>query len=79
MAVKYFVKAAVSEYQDKDGSQKKRYQSIGVILETKHGLMLSIESLPLMSLKEGKLMAFLNEPEDKQEPRNTVKDDTVPF
>ena len=66
MAIKYFVKAAVSEYEDKaEGKMKKRYQSIGVVVETKHGLMLSLETLPLFSMKEGKILAYLNEPEEK--------------
>lgn len=65
MAITHFVKAAVSEYQDKDGTTKKRYQSIGVIMETKHGLMLKLETLPLFAMKEGGLLAYLNPPEDK--------------
>lgn len=66
MAIKYFVKAAVSEYEDKtDGKMKKRYQSIGVVMETKHGLMLALESLPIFAMKEGKILAYLNEPEEK--------------
>ena len=51
MAITHFVKAAVSEYEDKtDGKMKKRYQTIGVIMETKHGLMLKLETLPLFAL-----------------------------
>lgn len=65
MAITHFVKAAVSEYQDKDGSTKKRYQSIGVVMQTKHGLMLKLETLPLFALKDGGLLAYLNPPEDK--------------
>jgi hypothetical protein len=66
MAIKYFVKAAVSEYEDKtDGKMKKRYQSIGVIMETKHGLMLQLDSLPIYAMKEGSILAYLNEPEEK--------------
>jgi hypothetical protein len=69
MAIKYFVKAAVSEYEDKnDGKVKKRYQSIGIIMETKHGLMLKLESLPIYAMKEGSILAYLNEPEDKAAP-----------
>jgi hypothetical protein len=83
MAIQYFVKAAVSEYEDKaDGKMKKRYASIGVIMDTKHGLMLKIESLPLFALKDGGLLAYLNPPEDKAIPTQQVskefKDD-VPF
>ena len=65
MGIKYYVKAATSEYTDKDGKAKKKYQSIGVVIETKNGLMLKLETLPLLALKEGSLMAYLNEPEDK--------------
>jgi hypothetical protein len=84
MAIQYFVKAAVSEYEDKaDGKMKKRYQSIGVIMDTKHGLMLKNETLPLFALKDGGLLAYLNPPEDKAIPTQQVskefKDDTVPF
>lgn len=66
MAIKYFVKAAVSEFKSDDGSMKKRYQSVGVIMETKHGLMLKLETLPLFAMKEGGLLAYLNEPEEKK-------------
>jgi hypothetical protein len=65
MGIKYYVKAATSEYTDKDGKSKKKYQSIGVVIETKNGLMIKLETLPLLALKEGSLMAYLNEPEDK--------------
>jgi hypothetical protein len=74
MAIKYFVKAAVSEYEDKtDGKMKKRYQSIGVIMETKHGLMLKIESLPMFAMKEGSIFAYLNEPEEKSDQPKLAK------
>jgi len=74
MAIKYFVKAAVSEYEDKtDGKIKKRYQSIGVIMETKHGLMLKIESLPIYAMKEGSIFAYLNEPEEKNDQPKLAK------
>ena len=83
MAITHFVKAAVSEYQDKEGAIKKRYQSIGVIMETKHGLMLKLEILPLYAIKEGGLLAYLNPPEDKAIPTQQVSkefiDDSVPF
>jgi hypothetical protein len=88
MAIKYFVKAAMSEYEDKtDGKMKKRYQSIGVVIETKHGLMLSLESLPFFCMKEGKILAYLNEPEEKaDQPRSAPAaksvdniDEDIPF
>lgn len=86
MAIKYFVKAAMSEYEDKtDGKMKKRYQSIGVVIETKHGLMLSLESLPFFCMKEGKILAYLNEPEEKGAPPASAAksvdniDEDIPF
>jgi len=87
MAVKYFIKAAVSEFKGDDGSMKKRYQTIGIVMETKHGLMLKLESLPIFALKEGSILAYLNEPEEKganTAPSSKVVDfadleDDVPF
>jgi hypothetical protein len=81
MAIRYFVKAALSEYTDKDGKTKKKYQSIGVVIETKNGLMLKLESLPLLSLKEGSLMCYLNEPEEKADFPKTLNDvpEDLPF
>ena len=82
MAITHFVKAEVSEYQDKEGAIKKRYQSIGVIMETKHGLMLKLEILPLYAIKEGGLLAYLNPPEDKAIPTQQVSKEfieDVPF
>jgi len=77
MAITHFVKAVVSEYQDKDGSTKKRYQSIGVLMETKHGLMLKLETLPLWAMKDGGLLAYCNPPEDKAIPTEQVSKEFV--
>jgi hypothetical protein len=71
MAVKYFIKAAVSEFKGDDGSMKKRYQTIGIVMETKHGLMLKLETLPIFALKEGSILAYLNEPEEKGATQTT--------
>ena len=71
--IKYFIKAVTSEYTDKEGNAKKRYETIGTVFEMKKGgLMLSLETLPLHALKEGKLLAYLNEPEDKAIPTQQV-------
>jgi len=82
MAIKYFVKAAVSEYES-EGKMKKRYQSIGIVMETKHGLMLKLESLPIFAMKEGSILAYLNEPEEKAEQPKTSNlatlEDDPPF
>ena len=81
MAIKYYVKAPVSEYTDKDGASKKRYQTIGIVTETKKGdLMLKLEMIPFLGLKEGTLWAYLNIPEDKpQSPSLQQLEDDVPF
>jgi len=86
MSVKYFVKAAVSEYKDQSGAVKKKYQSIGVVLETKHGLMLKIENLPMFAMKEGAIFAYLNVPEEKGSegspaPKNNIDhiEEDIPF
>ena len=86
MAIKYYVKAAISEYQDQAGVNKKRYQTIGIVTETKKGdLMMKLEMIPLLGLKEGSLWCYLNVPEDKPESKNQsnslnqLEDDSVPF
>jgi hypothetical protein len=81
MAIKYYVKAPVSEYTDKDGTSKKRYQTIGIVTETKKGdLMIKLEMIPFLGLKEGTLWAYLNVPEDKpQSPSLQQLEDDVPF
>jgi hypothetical protein len=66
MAIKWYVKAPVSEYTDQNGVSKKRYQTIGIVTETKKGdLMMKLEMIPFLGLKEGCLWAYLNVPEDK--------------
>jgi hypothetical protein len=87
MAIKYFIKSVVSEYE-KDGVMKKSYANIGTIFESKNGLMMALEVMPLFSLKEGKILAFLNTPEEVENYRNSRKtqgnssnqlQDDVPF
>ena len=86
MGIEYYVKAAISEYQDKDGVAKKRYQTIGIVTRTKkNDLMMKLEMIPLLGLKEGSLWCYLNVPDDKPEGKpqsnyaNQVQDDAIPF
>jgi hypothetical protein len=66
MSIKWYVKSPFSEYTDQNGVSKKRYQTIGIVTETKKGdLMMKLEMIPLLGLKEGSLWAYLNVPEDK--------------
>jgi hypothetical protein len=52
-------------------------------METKHGLMLKLESLPFYAMKDGGLLAYLNPPEDKAIPTVQVSkefiESDVPF
>jgi hypothetical protein len=82
MGIKYYVKAAVSEYTDKEGKVKKRYQTIGIVTETKNGdLMVKLEMLPLLGMKDGSIWAYLNVPEDKPDSHKSesMPDDSIPF
>ena len=82
MGIKYHVKAPVSEYTDAQGQNKKRYQQIGVVIETAKGdLMIKLETIPLLSMKEGALWAYLNIPEegDKKIASLSNLESDVPF
>lgn len=85
MAIKYYVKAAISEYTDQSGQNKKRYNTIGIVTETKKGdLMMKLEMIPLLGLKDGTLWCYLNVPEDKPEgktasPSIEQMEDDIPF
>jgi len=71
MAIEYFIKSPVSEYTDKDGASKKRYQTIGIVTRTKKGdLMGKLEVVPLLGMKEGALWFYLNVPEDKPQDQS---------
>lgn len=47
MSKKFDVVAITGKYQDRDGNEKSRYTNIGVILETKNGLSLKLEAVPV--------------------------------
>jgi hypothetical protein len=66
MSIEFYVKAPVSEYTDKNGETKKRYQTIGIVTRTKkNDLMMKLEMIPLLGMKEGSIWAYLNIPEEK--------------
>jgi len=87
MAIKYYVKAPVSEYTDQTGQNKKRYQTIGIVTQTQKGdLMMKLELIPLLGMKEGAIWAYLNVPEDKKPTEEAPAqsnpsdlDDQIPF
>jgi hypothetical protein len=67
MGIKYKVVAPAGKYTDANGAEKTRYVDVGVIIETRAGLMLKAEAIPVGW--DG--TAFLNEPKAKndQPPR----------
>ena len=78
------ISCVVGEYTVANGQQKKRYQRIGSIIDTKNGAMLKIDVIPL---REGGWdgWAYINDPkvqEVKEHPRRMpMLDDEseVPF
>jgi hypothetical protein len=62
---KYEVTVIGGKYM-KDGVEKNKYYRIGSIIETKNGLMLKMDNMPII---EGGWSgwAYLNEPREKQE------------
>lgn len=58
MARKFEVTAVTGKYTDNNGQEKSRYLNIGSVIETKNGLMLKLESVPVGW--DG--WAYLNEP-----------------
>ncbi len=61
MAVKYEIVAVTGEYEQA-GETKKRYAKIGVVMETKNGLMVKVESVPI----GWNGWAYLNEPRERE-------------
>jgi len=85
MGIKYEVTAVTGKYTDRNGVEKSRYARMGVVLETRNGLALKIEAIPVGW--DG--FAYLNEPRDDrpakatggkptQGPTNDIDDD-IPF
>jgi hypothetical protein len=72
------VTAIVGEFTNAKGEVKKRYMKIGAIIESKHGPMLKLDSIPL----EWNGYAYINDPYDKEREqprsRNSAPDD-MPF
>lgn len=85
MAVIYKVAAITGKYTDNDGNEKNRYADLGVVVETKNGPMLKLESVPVGW--DG--WAYLNEPKEAQGVRkpqrpskpavDDFQDDDLPF
>jgi hypothetical protein len=67
MSRKYEVTAITGKYTDSSGQEKSRYQTIGAVIESRNGLMLKLEAVPIGW--DG--WAYLNKPKPKdgQAPR----------
>ena len=46
--IKKEISCVVGTYTNKDGVEKKRYQRIGSIIETRNGEMLKLDNIPLV-------------------------------
>jgi hypothetical protein len=63
MSKQYEVVAVTGKYTDSEGNEKSRYMNIGAIIQTKNGLMLKLEGVPVGW--DG--WAYLNEPQQKKQ------------
>jgi hypothetical protein len=78
----YEITAVVGKYTNQTGEQKNRYQRIGSIIDTKNGLMMKLDQMPVF---EGGWSgwAYLNAPTQKENPKyqGLPKDDSddIPF
>lgn len=74
MGIKYEVIASSGTYTNKAGEEKKRWVKMGVVMDTKNGMSIKLESVPVGW--DG--WAMLTEPKPKDAPKG-FDDDEVPF
>lgn len=79
MPILYEAVAAIGSYKAKDGTEKRKWLKVGAVFETKNGLRLKLDALPVNF--DGWLM--LSEPRD-QAPApssggNSDPNDSMPF
>jgi len=90
MARKYEVTAVTGKYTDSTGKEKSRYQTLGSVIETKNGLMLKLESVPVgwdgwAYLNDPKPRDGQQAPQQRQAPSQSSNDfadmdgDPIPF
>jgi len=77
MSKVYEITIVSGKYTNKDGQEKSRYQTIGSVIETKNGLMLKLDSIPL---PDGGWngWAYMNTPKPREEFKGLPADD-APF
>jgi hypothetical protein len=66
------ISCVVGEYTAANGQQKKRYQRIGSIIDTRNGAMLKIDSIPL---REGGWdgWAYINDPRPQESREQPIR------
>jgi hypothetical protein len=74
MGIKYEVIASSGTYTNKAGEEKKRWVKMGVVMDTRNGMSIKLESVPVGW--DG--WAMLTEPKQKDAPKG-FDDDEVPF
>lgn len=74
MGIRYEVIASSGTYTNKAGEEKKRWVKMGVVMDTKNGMSIKLESVPIGW--DG--WAMLTEPKQKDAPKS-FDDDEVPF
>jgi len=79
MSKVYEITIVSGKYKNKDGQEKSRYQTIGSVIETKNGLMLKLDSIPLPDgVWNG--WAYMNTPKPKEDYKGLPKDEEdIPF
>jgi hypothetical protein len=76
MSIKYNLQVITGKFM-KDGVEKNRYQTIGKILETKHGLQFKLDSLPICDTHWNGF-GFCNEPLEK-DGTYVIKEEDIKF
>lgn len=78
----YEITASVGKYTNHAGEQKTRYQRIGSVIDTKNGLMMKLDQVPVF---EGGWSgwAYLNTPKPQDNPKtqghSKDESDEIPF
>lgn len=75
MGIKYEVIASSGTYTNKAGEEKKRWVKMGVVMDTKNGMSIKLESVPVGW--DG--WAMLTEPKQQKDAPKAFDDDEVPF
>lgn len=79
---KYEVSVVTGKYTNRDGVEKNRYQRIGSVIETRNGLMLKLDVMPLVD-GGWSGWCYLNEPKPQEQTHQGLPQDDddseIPF